>query len=188
MQVAEAVELLEDAVATSGGTTWTDFGAGDGTFTLALARILPSANILAVDRDRGALRELEQRAAADGSADRITTVVADFTRQFELPAVKTGSLDGMLLANSLHFVRNAGDVLAHLVRLLRPGGRAVFVEYDRRRANQWVPYPIDASKLPALCETAGLAAPVKTNTRPSDYGGDLYVAFARLPFRPSPSR
>jgi ubiquinone/menaquinone biosynthesis C-methylase UbiE len=187
MQVAEAVELLEDAVATAVGTAWVDFGAGDGTFTLALARLLPAADILAVDRDRGALLDLEHRAAADGS-DRITTVVADFTRQFELPAVKTGSLHGMLFANSLHFVRNPGDVLAHLVRLLRPGGRVVFVEYDRRRANPWVPYPIDAARLPEVCRSAGLSTPLRTATRPSDYGGDLFVAFATLSSRPPPSR
>jgi hypothetical protein len=87
-------------------------------------------------------------------------------------------MNGLLFANSLHYVRDPGAVLARLVRWLGPSGRVVFVEYDRRPANRWVPYPIDADKLPAVCATAGLTTPVKTATRPSDYGGDLYVSWA----------
>jgi SAM-dependent methyltransferase len=105
-------------------------------------------------------------------------VTADFTAPFELPGIE--HLDGMLFANSLHYVRDPGVVLARLVRWLGPAGRVVFVEYDRRPATRWVPYPIDADKLPALCASAGLTTPVKTATRPSDYGGDLYVACATL--------
>ena len=56
----------------------------------------------------------------------------------------------------------------------------VFVEYDRQRASQWVPYPIDADRLPEICSAANLSAPVRTATRPSDYGGDMYVAYAAL--------
>jgi ubiquinone/menaquinone biosynthesis C-methylase UbiE len=179
MEIDEAVELLADAVPATAGGTWMDVGAGDGTFTLALARILgPDAHIFAVDRDKRALRELEQRAARDRHRPGITTVAADFTRSFELPDARP--LDGMLFANSLHYVRNPRVVLARLVEWLGPRGRVVFIEYDRRPANPWVPYPIDADQLPALCESVGLTDPVKTATRPSDYGGELYVALATV--------
>ena len=181
MDLNEAVKLLEDAVATSRATEWADFGAGDGTFTLALARLLgPGAHIIAVDRDRKALRELDQRAVDDGSRDLITTVQADFTKRIELPGVVAGTVDGLLFANSLHYVKNAGDILTDLVKWLRPGGRVVFVEYDWRPPDQWVPYPIDADRLPELCIAASLSTPVVTATRPSDYGGNLYVAYAEL--------
>ena len=46
--------------------------------------------------------------------------------------------------------------LARLVAWLRPGGRVVLVEYDHRRANPWVPYPIGIAKLPALAKAAQL--------------------------------
>jgi ubiquinone/menaquinone biosynthesis C-methylase UbiE len=181
MDLNEAVELLQDAVTMARAAEWVDFGAGDGTFTLALARLLgPGAHIVAVDRDRGSLRELQQRAVADGSHDLISTVHADFTRKLDLPGVVAGTLDGLLFANSLHYVRNPRDVLTELAQLLRPGGRVVFVEYDRRRADQWVPYPIDADRLAEICSAANLSAPVRTATRPSDYGGDLHVAYAVL--------
>ena len=179
MNLDEAVELLEDAVSAARAAEWVDFGAGDGTFTLALARLLgPGAHVIAVDRDRAALRELERRAVADGSRDVISTVHGDFTTQVELPGVAEGTLDGLLFGNSLHYVRDAANVLGELAQLLRPGGRVVIVEYDQRRASPWVPYPIDADRLPELCIAASLSTPVVTATRPSDYGGNLYVAYA----------
>lgn len=179
MDLNEAAELLEGAVSTARAAEWADFGSGDGTFTLALARLLGAgAHVIAVDRDREALRELERRAVADGSRDVISTVHGDFTKQLELHGVAEGTLDGLLFANSLHYVRDAGYVVGELAKLLRSDGRVVFVEYDQREASQWVPYPINADRLPELCAAANLSAPVMTATRPSDYGGELYVAFA----------
>ena len=96
-------------------------------------------------------------------------MTADFTRPFELPGLEEPSLDGILLANALHFVPDAGVVLARLTKRLRPGGRVVFVEYDRRGASRWVPYPIPAAQLPALAASAGLSAPAITATRPSRF-------------------
>ena len=178
MKVDEAVELLAGAVAETSGGQWADLGAGDGTFTIALARVLgPNAHILAIDRDHEALLELESRAAAARISRRITTATADFTKPPGVPGVNV-RLDGMLFANSLHFVRDVESLLGRLVPLLRPKGRVVLVEYDQRPASRWVPYPINADRLPALCDAAGLSAPTVTARRPSDYGGELYVAYA----------
>ena len=181
MDVKEAGQLLGTAVPANAGGTWADLGAGEGTFTIALARLLGAkARVFAVDRDQRALGELERRAVEDGTGSRIITMTADFTVTFEPPGAGTLRLDGMLFANSLHFVRNADAVLHRLVRWLRPDGRVVFVEYDRRPASRWVPYPVDADRLRAICAAAGLTKPVVTGTRPSDYGGELYVAFSTV--------
>ncbi len=99
---------------------------------------------------------------------------ADFARPLELPEV----LDGLLAANALHFVRDADVVLARLAALVRPGGRVVLIEYDRRAASRWVPYPISSDRLPKLATSAGLSTPMITATRPSAFGGILYVAAA----------
>jgi SAM-dependent methyltransferase len=90
-------------------------------------------------------------------------------------------LDGILLANALHFVRDGQAVLERLVERLRPGGRVVLVEYDRRAASRWVPFPIPASGWPALAVAAGLAGARITATRPSEYQGILYVGAATKP-------
>ena len=176
MDTHEAVELIEAAVP-AGTHLWADLGSGDGTFTRALVRILSAdARIYAVDRDARALASLVRWARREGA--NVITVDADFTRPFELPGLGGATLDGLLLANALHFVRDTAGVLGRLAALLRPGGRAVIVEYDRRAASRWVPHPIDSDRLPAHAAAAGLSTPVITATRPSAYGGTLYVAAA----------
>jgi ubiquinone/menaquinone biosynthesis C-methylase UbiE len=172
----EAFELLRPAVSSSEGGLWADLGAGEGIFTRALARTLgPAGRIYAIDRDRRAPRVTDEESH---DAAEIITVVADFTRPLELPGARAGELDGMILANALHYVPDPQNVLTRLASWLRPGGRLVLIEYDRREANRWVPHPIDAARLPGIVEAAGFSRPRIVGRRPSAYGGDLYVAIA----------
>jgi SAM-dependent methyltransferase len=170
----EAATLIATAVDGRSGT-WADIGAGDGTFTRALVQLLePGSRVYAVDKDTRALRGLEQWATR--ARAKVIPVVADFTGPFDLPGLGGQPLDGMLAANALHFARDPAGVLARLVVRARPGGRIVVIEYDRRRATRWVPYPIDSDRLPEIAAYAGLSAPTFTATRPSLYGGAIYVA------------
>lgn len=175
MNAREAVALIATAVAGRGGT-WMEIGAGDGTFTRALVHGLgPRSRVYAIDSDTKALAALRQWAEREGA--NVIPVAADFTRSFELPGLEEQQLlDGMLAANALHFVKNPASALARLVERVRPGGRVVVIEYDRRRASRWVPYPIDSDLLPEIAAIAGLTAPTFTATRPSLYGGAIYVA------------
>lgn len=182
MNTRDAVALIRGAVPRHAGI-WADLGAGDGTFTRALARLLePGSRIYAVDRDAHAIAAL-QRWAATAPAD-VIPVTADFMEPLALPGLQGTGLDGMLLANALHFVRRADLVLERLVETVRPGGRVVIVEYDGRTATPWVPYPLPISRLPALTSSAGLAQPVVTAARSSAYGGTIYVAAANRPPNP----
>ena len=177
MTTHEALTLIEGAVDARGGV-WADLGAGSGVFTRALASLLgPEARIYAVDRDARAVAALRRQLSSD--APNVIAVHADFTQSFALPSLGDHLLDGILLANALHFVRDAAHVLARLISRLRPDGRVVLVEYDRRAANRWVPYPIPQLRLPALAAAAGLSAFTTTAVRPSAYRGVLYAAFAR---------
>ena len=176
MDAAEATALITKAIPGTGGL-WADLGAGDGTFTRALAELLgPSSRIYAIDRDAKSIAAL--RRLAKQLTPHVIPVKADFTDSLELPGADGESLDGMLFGNSLHYVRNPDIVLARLAARLLPGGRVVLVEYDRRVPSIWVPYPIPARRLPWLAESAGLTTPVVVTTRPSAFGGDLYVAAA----------
>jgi len=185
MEIRDAIELLRDAIDDAGGV-WADLGAGTGTFALALAEILGrGATVYAVDDDPNAIRELNHLSAPGET--RIVPVQADITKDFELPGFGNALLDGLLLANALHFVRDATRALTRLVRLVRPGGRVIVVEYDRRGASRWVPYPIPAARWPALANAAGLSDATITARRPSAYSGILYVGAATKPERPSPA-
>ena len=172
MNEREARELIASAVGESGGV-WADLGAGTGTFTRALRSLLsPGSRIYAMDSDPSAIVALRK------IGDDVIPIQADFTKTFALSAPDDISLDGILLANALHFVPDASGTLARLVKLLRPGGRVVIVEYDRRAANPWVPYPIRSTRWPEIAAAADLVNPRETARRESMYAGELYAAVA----------
>ena len=153
---------------------WADLGAGDGTFAQALARRLqPGSRLYAVDRNSNAIASLRRLVVPDVE---IIPVAGDFTRPLQLPGTGEGQLHGLLLANALHFVPETRAVLTSLLAWLRPGGLVVIVEYDGRRPSRWVPYPISVDRLPDIMDGLGVAPPTVTATRPSVYGGSLYVA------------
>jgi SAM-dependent methyltransferase len=177
MKARDAEALLATAIPRGAGA-WADFGAGDGTFSRALAGLLGAGSrIYAVDRDADGLAALERTGGTRGV--ELIPVAADFTRPVPLPGVQPEGLDGMIFANSLHFVSKPDVAIASLLTWLRPGGSVVIVEYDGRRPSRWVPYPISSATLPDVLAGAGLAAPTITATRRSAYGGSLYVAVTR---------
>lgn len=177
MNHSDHVALLEQAVAPSG--IWADIGAGEGAFTLAIADLLgPGSQIVVVDRDAGALRQAAAAVAKRNPEVRIALVVADFTRALDLP-----TLDGLVAANSLHFVPRGRQpaVIEALAGHLRPGGRFVVVEYDADRGNRWVPHPFRAATWPELATAAGLVDPRPLHRVPSRFLGAIYSAVATRP-------
>jgi SAM-dependent methyltransferase len=164
---AEMVALIRGGVPQAGGV-WADLGAGTGNFTWALRELLgPQATIYALDRDRRAIER--QRTAMAQAAEPGATIVpiqADFTRALDLPP-----LDGVLMANALHFVRDQPATLALIASYLRPGGRLLLVEYDVAAALAWVPFPVPFERFHALATQADLASPTLVGTRRSPSSG-----------------
>ncbi|HEX6548591.1 MAG TPA: class I SAM-dependent methyltransferase [Candidatus Dormibacteraeota bacterium] len=175
MEHAELVALIRNGITEPGGR-WAELGAGTGAFTAALADLLgPGARITAVDRDRRALRTLEDRLGARAGLT-LDTVEADFTRPLGL-----SQLDGILMANSLHFVRRKEPVLAAVHEMLRPGGTLLLVEYGSDRGNPWVPHPLSFSTWEATAEAAGFADTRLVGTRPDRHLGSMYAAASTRP-------
>lgn len=171
---AEAIDLIRDAVPQSGGV-WADLGAGSGTFSRALAELLgPGGVVHAVDRDARTVAALRATPSPTSVAADITVTQADFTK-----ALSLGVLDGILMANALHFVPHAhqAELLVRLTGRLAPTGRIVLVEYDRDEGNPWVPYPVSMAALARLAHLATLTAPIETAHKPSTFGGALYCAW-----------
>jgi hypothetical protein len=127
--------------------------------------------IWSVDVDARALRAQEREMARLHPAVKLRTLAADFTGPMDLPR-----LDGVVLANSLHFQADPCAVLARLVPRLAPAGRVIIVEYDIQKANPWVPHPVPFSGLPAVADCAGLSGPRLLARRPSRYHGSMYAA------------
>lgn len=179
MNHADHVRLLRPGIVpgADGGKVWAELGAGDGAFTLALAELLGAGAIIhTIDRDRRAI----ERGAADTARryDGVTVrpQVADFTGEMELPP-----LDGLLMANSLHYVRDKEPLMRRLMSLIRPGGRFLLVEYNVDRGNHWVPYPLSYSTWAELSVRAGLETPALLGRVPSRFLNEIYAASAIKP-------
>src|SRR5687767_11073703 len=103
MILQDAIKLIDhpDLYATS-PTMWADFGSGTGLFTKALATLLmPGSKIYAIDQKADAFKT--DAIVNDVSFEKITT---DFTA-----ALSISDLDGIMMANSLHFVSDKVDFL-----------------------------------------------------------------------------
>jgi SAM-dependent methyltransferase len=172
VRIRDAVALIaDDGLATGGPGIWADLGCGDGTFTRALAQLLTAGSVVhAVDLDEAALTQIP--AERDGA--RIVTHRADFMRQ---PWPFDERLDGILMANSLHYVRDQAMFIRGCDERLKDDGRFIIVEYDFERPNRWVPYPVSRRRLTTLFTDAGYAPPVWLGSRPSVYQrGEMYGA------------
>jgi ubiquinone/menaquinone biosynthesis C-methylase UbiE len=133
------------------GETWLELGSGTGAFTLALADLLGSSGrIHSVDRDRAALSAQAQTVRARFASVRLDQRTADFTRPLGF-----SGMDGVLMANALHFVKAKAAVLALVRSYLKPGGTFVLVEYDADRGNLWVPHPISYTTWLAVAPASG---------------------------------
>jgi len=176
---SDHVGLIREGVPT-GTARWADLGAGRGAFTLALADVLgPGAEVIAVDRDRAALRELADAMQLRFPQTRLTTVGADMALPVDLH-----DLDGVLMANSLHFFKDKAVILRRVRGLLAPAGRLLLVEYGADRGNPWVPHPLSFESWRELSQREGFADTRLLATVPSRFLGSIYSAVSQVGQQP----
>jgi SAM-dependent methyltransferase len=163
MRLRDAIDMLADSnVGALGPTTWADLGCGDGTFTLALAHLLAAHSAIhAIDLDASALR----RIPSSHKTVRITTHHRDFATQ----PWPFSDLDGLLMANSLHFVEHQAAFIRACESQMKPRRRFLIVEYDMDKPSRWVPYPLSRVELAHLFEGAGYPSIRVLRSRPSVY-------------------
>lgn len=159
--------IAHPSLSVGGPQVWADLGCGDGTFTAALASFLPAGSTVhAIDNDTRALAHLPAR-------DKDVTIVAhsgDFTA-FPWPF---DARDGVLMANSLHYVRAPAAFLRGVDGALRRR-RILLVEYDITRGNAWVPYPISQASAVELFRSIGYSVATTLGRTRSRYRrGDIY--------------
>lgn len=174
MNHRDHVNLLRPADLSPCGT-WADLGSGSGAFTLALRELLGAGSVIyAVDKDRRSLDSLAQAYQARfGDTQDLHLVHADFTRDLDLPP-----LDGMVMANSLHYYKGKEKVLRHVRTFLKPGGVLLLVEYNVDSGNLWVPHPLTFETYRALAPRAGFSEPRLLAKHPSSFLREFYSAAA----------
>jgi len=170
MRLSEAIELINTSqAAVPFPTVWADLGCGSGLFTNALARLLSSGStIYAIDKDVSALKKSSQEKNVS-----IETMTADFVSD----DLHLHDLDGIMMANSLHFVRDKVSLLNKLRQYMKPHFFFLIVEYDTDVPNPWVPFPVSYQSLKQLVEKVNGGSPDKIHERPSAYNkANIYSA------------
>jgi ubiquinone/menaquinone biosynthesis C-methylase UbiE len=133
MTIEEARELISKA--TVSGGQYADLGCGSGTFSYALAGLLPAgSSIICIDKD-------QQQIKPEYNGVNLQFIKANI-EQIELPL-----LDGILMANSLHYIKNQE---AFIQRLKGFTASLILVEYDTDTGNRWVPYPVSFRRMQQL--------------------------------------
>ncbi len=108
------------------GDAIADIGAGTGYFTLHSARIVgESGRVFAVDFQRGMLERIKLKLAVPGSPSNVELIDGEAANT-SLPAQ---SCDVVFMANIWHELDNHTAVLTEAVRILRPGGKLVIVDW-----------------------------------------------------------
>ncbi len=139
MKASDATTLIRSGIPDKiKNTIWADLGCGSGIFTNALANLMgDGGKIYAVDKENQALE-----SGAAGKI-RIEFVRLDFIND-DLPFF---AVDGILMANALHYVRDKAAFIEKLKKYLKTSGELIIVEYDTVRQNRWIPYPITFENL-----------------------------------------
>jgi len=167
------VWLIRKGIHKSGGV-WADFGSGIGAFTLALAELIGKNGIVfSVDKDAEALKKQSVTFAKEFPGQDIRYMVSDFQKNLSFPP-----LDGIILANSLHFIENKELFLMQLRNYLSENGRLIIVEYNADTGNEWVPHPLSYVTFSKLSMDAGFQNAEFLEKIPSSFLKEIYSAYA----------
>jgi ubiquinone/menaquinone biosynthesis C-methylase UbiE len=154
MTLSDAKALINcDELNASQPQTWFDLGCGDGLFSKALQELLPEGSwIYAVDKQPTKFH-----------SKGIKFLELDFVED-KLPEPL---VNGILMANSIHFVKDKPKFLERIKKHILIDGFFLLVEYDMETSNRWVPYPISSLSATALLKQVGFELVKKISERKS---------------------
>jgi len=169
MRLENAITLINSsAINSTHPQQWADLGCGSGLFTHALATLLPKNSVIhAIDKN---IRSFESFAVEGITVQKkqLDFVTAD---------IDLKDLDGILMANSLHYVKHKSSFINKLSAALKATGNIIIVEYDTDKSNPWVPYPANFTTLQQLFKDQGFKQIIKLKEHPSVFGrANIYSA------------
>ena len=144
-----------------------DLGSGDGFYTIPISQMVgPEGKVYAVDLNSQALSVLRDNIQTSPNApNNIETVTADMANT----GIETRSIDVVFLANSFHNARNSDALIKEIVRLLKPGGRVVDIDWMKKQTPFGPPYSIrfNEAEVTELFRKAGFV--VEEQFHPDQY-------------------
>jgi predicted methyltransferase len=157
---AKAIRLpdIMDALAVSSGSHVADIGAGEGFFTVRLAKkVGPDGHVFAIDiDDKHAIPKLKELVKKE-SLENVSVILSEPGD----PKLPTEGLDAALMVIVYHEVEPYKQMLAHVFGALKPGGRFVIVDNmphktrSRPRADQMKNHVLSPELTEAELKAAG---------------------------------
>jgi ubiquinone/menaquinone biosynthesis C-methylase UbiE len=175
-RLGEAEEVMQLA-GVKPGMSVADVGAGEGYYTVRLARVVgPKGRVLAEDilpDVRDALSDRVQRERLDNVAVKLGTP--------DNPMLPSSSFDRVFLVHMYHEVASPYAFLWHMREAVKPGGLVIVVDGNRPVKQHGM--PVEQLK----CEFAALGMqPEKSSILAS--GEDYMIAFRLAGPRPAPDK
>jgi ubiquinone/menaquinone biosynthesis C-methylase UbiE len=131
------------------GQTFVDLGCGQAGPSLWVARQTGAA-LIGIDLSSYGIARAQEAAAELGLADRARLIVGDLT----VTGLPDASLDGAMSIDVLWSVPDKAGALREAARILRPGARFAFTNWDRELSPPGYPPPLGDHR--PLLEAAGL--------------------------------
>jgi ubiquinone/menaquinone biosynthesis C-methylase UbiE len=168
---------IAEAVGVKPGMAVADVGAGTGLFTRLFADMVgPEGKVYAVDISKPFLEHVAREARKRGHAHVQT--IHGTQESTNLPP---GSVDLVFLCDVYHHLEQHERILASIHRALRPGGRLVVIEFDRREgvSSDFIMKHVRAGKAQFLAEiTAAGFEPLPTQGAPR-FKENFFAQFRR---------
>ncbi|MCP5518406.1 MAG: methyltransferase domain-containing protein [Verrucomicrobiales bacterium] len=179
-ETEEEPARLVGALGLKPGQAVADLGSGTGYFTRRLAQAVgPSGRVYAVDIQPEMLELLQENLRAEGIGNVVSVLATESD-----PRLPENSLDLLLLVDVYHELSHPKEVMAQVMRALKPAGRVAFVEY--RAEDPEVPikplHKMSEAQVRKEAEAHGLEWIETIRTLPRQH-----LVLCRKPAPPSPS-
>lgn len=136
------VERLSAWLEVQPGTRVADLGAGDGTFTIAIARrVGSSGHVYATEIDDKRIADIRQAAAEAGLSN--VTVIEGAVSRTNLPE---DCCDALFSRVVYHHLTDARAINADIFRTLRPGSRLLIIDFEPGGIMDWIGWPETADR------------------------------------------
>lgn len=158
------------------GDVIAEVGAGPGYFTARLARAVGRrGRVYALDPEPRALDVLRRRLDGVGNVTPVLNRDDD-------PMLPARSCDAVVIVNVYHHFEDGPDFLRRLVRCLKPRGRLVNVDWDKRETPKGPPleHRVSREEFLRTARRAGLALAAEHRFLPYQYFLVLRPTTARL--------
>ena len=153
---------------------WAIYGNTSPEIVYALAtKLSPNGHVHLVDKSKNKLAALkiDPKTMAE-----VSLLHKDFT-----VAKLFDDLDGIVFPYSLHSVKNPLKVLAQTMLSTKPNGKIIVLDFETRRANPWIKYPIGYKRLAFLAKKLDLPEPKILSKNKSRFGRKSYLAEIIIP-------